>query len=64
MRSPTAPTWSHDQSLIRLTGALLIEQTDEWLLNRRYLSEGSMGELSGRKSEPENENSRKELQVE
>ena len=65
VRSPAAPTWSasspNDQSLIRLTGALLIEQTDDWLVTRRYLSEGSMAELLEQKNETENESSRKEL---
>jgi len=32
----------NDASAIRLAGALLIEQTDEWLICRRYLSEESM----------------------
>ena len=36
----------NDQALIRLTGSLLIEQNDEWLVNRRYLSETSMAELT------------------
>jgi transposase-like protein len=32
----------NDASAIRLVGALLIEQNDEWLANRRYLSAESM----------------------
>jgi transposase-like protein len=32
----------NDASAIRLVGALLIEQNDEWLVQRRYLSAESM----------------------
>ena len=32
----------NDASAIRLAGALLIEQNDEWLVSRRYLSEESL----------------------
>jgi hypothetical protein len=32
----------NDASVIRLAGALLIEQTDEWLVGRRYLSVESL----------------------
>jgi hypothetical protein len=32
--------------LLRLAGSLLIEQNDEWLVSRRYLSEASMAELT------------------
>jgi len=33
------------QSLLRLTGALLEEQTDEWAVGRRYFSTESMNKL-------------------
>jgi transposase-like protein len=32
----------NDASVIRLAGALLSEQNDEWLVQRRYLSAESM----------------------
>jgi putative transposase len=32
----------NDRSVIRLVGALLIEQNDEWLLTRGYLSQESI----------------------
>jgi transposase-like protein len=35
----------NDTSAIRLAGALLIEQNDEWLVGRRYLSEESLALL-------------------
>jgi hypothetical protein len=47
-RSGAAPTFSgifdNDQALIRLAG-LLIEQNEDWLVTRRYLSKESMAEL-------------------
>ena len=49
----------NDQALIRLAGSLLIEQNDEWLVSRRYLSEASMAELKAPDSTPTG----KELQV-
>jgi hypothetical protein len=32
----------NDRALIRLSGMLCIEQHDEWLVGRRYLSDESM----------------------
>ena len=35
-------------ALIRLAGALLIEQNDDWLVGRRYLSEESLAVVLAR----------------
>jgi putative transposase len=44
-RTDVVGIFPDDQSLIRLAGMLAIEQNDEWLVGRRYLSAASMGPL-------------------
>jgi hypothetical protein len=41
-RADVIGIFPNDASALRLSGALLIEQNDEWLVGRRYLSEESL----------------------
>ena len=41
-RSDVVGIYPNDAALVRLAGALLIEQNDEWLVGRRYLSEETL----------------------
>ena len=42
MRSVAVGIFPNDRALVRLAASLLIEQNDEWLVGRRYLSAESI----------------------
>ena len=52
-RSDVVGIYPNDAALIRLAGSLLIEQNDEWLVMRRYLSEESMQLVLSRAADAE-----------
>ena len=51
-RSDVVGIFPNDQSVIRRAGALLLEQNDEWLVQRRYLSAEAMALVLTEPSDP------------
>jgi putative transposase len=51
-RSDVVGIYPNDQALLRLAGMLLIEQSDEWLVQRRYLSDHSLRQVLACLPEP------------
>ena len=61
-RTDVVGIFPDDRSLIRLASMLAIEQNDEWLVGRRYLSAASMGPLLEERPHPANDEEILELQ--
>ena len=51
-RSDVVGIYPNDAALIRLAGMVLLEQNDEWLIGRRYLSEQSIRLVLDREPAP------------
>jgi transposase-like protein len=48
--APTPGSLPNDAAIVRLVGALMLEQSDEWAVSRRYFSLESLAKLDNTQS--------------
>jgi putative transposase len=60
-RTDVVGIFPNDRSLIRLAASIVIEQNDEWLVGRRYLSNHSLEAVLDRKNEDKERKEAREL---
>ncbi len=60
-RTDVVGIFPNDRSLIRLAASVVIEQNDEWLVGRRYLSAHSLEALLDQEKEDKDKEGRREL---
>jgi putative transposase len=59
-RTDVVGIFPNDRSLIRLAASIVIEQNDEWLVGRRYLSAHSLEAILDQEEEKEKSNNNSE----
>jgi putative transposase len=62
-RTDVVGIFPNDRSLIRLAASVVIEQNDEWLVGRRYLSAHSLGRLLTNSTNDQQEEHTKDEEV-